>query len=210
MRTRTTLAVVIGVAVLALVLVVSAAGIPGVPGDDDVATITALVDEAQRVKHIAWPASALASPVLPAASRAAFDKDQSETLARIGTTEFADTAHFDWPGFLQEARDGDGVVVLSYCYQIVDVAVVPRVGRGAVVRVKLWDEETRGVWSTARRAVTAVSTVDATPVLEYRAVKVGGQWRLAAEKLVEMSEDESSTVSGPETPHSQQPLKDPA
>jgi len=184
------------------------AGASEEPSDEDLAAVTALIEQSQALKHSAWPESQLASKTLSSSSVESMQEDQRSTLQSIGTAEFAEEAYFNWPKFHEEARAGDGEFVVASEFELLSVDSAGYDTDGNLtVHVKVWSGVTRGSWSDEKAELTSIYKVDATPVWEYVACKKDGVWKLMGQRLIELSEDEDPEY-GPETKHVQVPVSD--
>ena len=153
MRHRTLLGIVLLVVVVAcgtVVGIVLMTGAGSQPSAVDQAQIRSQIDKWLSLDDVSWPSSAYAVSQLPASLADSENANETNTLAQVGTADFAASQlKYAMPAVIQELRN-NGTVISNNEHQIMSLAYAGAAGTGQLYDVQVWRGGTTALGTTSR------------------------------------------------------------
>lgn len=182
------------------------------PTAAELTQMRASIQEWETASWLPWPPDYYSARTLPAEVHGEMTAQRLAVARKVGTDEFLESyeVQADMAGFLEEFRKGGEPLIVRTYQRVLDVTVDRIEMDGDVVlRVPVWLGEVTAVWDDTKGKLTRRHRLDTTPVYEFTMRSDNGTWRIVEKREVEMSEDASGPLFGPDTPHEQLPLLSP-
>jgi hypothetical protein len=196
----------LGTAVPALIL----SGSSSAPTAVELNEIGGVIQRWQDVDFLPWPADYYSADRLPESVHKEMAARRLAVARAVGTQEFLSSYDVtrDHAGTLEEFHKGGEPIVIRNDELVLKVTYErTELDGDVVVRVTEWHGEVSAYWDEEQHGLTRHHKIDVTPVFEYTVRRSGDAWRLVSKRQVEISEDGSGDLFGPNTPHEQLPIQ---
>ena len=198
------LAVTAGVALLLVALSLGASS-EG-PSEEDLREMQRQIQEWETVSWRPWPSAHYTADSLPDKVHEAMQAERLDVARRVGTEDFVRSREVqrDIAAYLEEFHKGGEPLQVEAHQRVLDVTFDRVEPDGdMVVRALVWIGQVTAYWDEAEGGLTRYDKIDTTPVYEFTMRKTAGEWRIVRKRQVVQSEDASSSLFGPDTPHEQ-------